>query len=389
MPHRFTILALLCLSTLVNYLDRQALSVVVPELRRELSLASSDYGNITTAFLIAYGIGQILAGNLIDRLGVRAGLALFATVWSVAALAHGLAQTAGHLLALRILLGLGEAGNWPAGVKAVAERFPSPERAFSMGVFDGGSALGAILAPPLVAFLALTYGWRSAFLVTGALSLLWLVAWLAFYPPQPTPSASPTRSPLLLRRPLWGLMGTRLLATPVWWFYVFWLPDYLGQGRGLTLQQIGLFGWLPYVAVDFGKLLGGRMSDQLIRRGRSVALARKIVMGVAALSMAAGLLVVEAHSAALALAWVSLATFGFGIWSANVLALHADLFASSQVGAATGWTTAAASLGGAIFTWFTGRFVDSEGYGPVFLLAGSAPLFAFLILWFVVQEDSA
>ena len=191
MPHRYWILALLSFSTLINYLDRQALSVVVPTLRREMSLSSSDYGNITTAFLIAYSVGQILAGNVVDRIGVRWGLAIFAGVWSLAAMAHGFAQTASQLLALRILLGLGEAGNWPAGVKAISEWFGKSERAFSMGLFDGGSAMGAILAPPLVAALTLTYGWRMAFFTTGALGFLWLALWLMFYRTSPTVAAAP------------------------------------------------------------------------------------------------------------------------------------------------------------------------------------------------------
>ncbi|MBC8165744.1 MAG: MFS transporter [Bryobacteraceae bacterium] len=387
-PIRYWILALLSFSTLVNYLDRQTLSVVVPMLRTEMSLSSAEYGNITTAFLIAYSAGQILAGGVVDRIGVRWGLAIFAGVWTLAAIAHGFAQTAGQLLALRILLGLGEAGNWPAGVKAVSEWFSKSERAFSMGIFDGGSALGAILAPPLVAALTLTFGWRAAFFATGALGFVWLGLWLVFYRSSPTATAAPSKPgvvwEILVNQQLWSLMATRLLATPVWWFYVFWLPDYLGKGRGLSLREIGLFGWVPYVTVDLGKLVGGRLSDRLIAQGYESAISRKVVMGGAALCMTGGLFVVEAASAASALAWVSLATFGFGMWSANILALHADLFDSSTIASAVGWTTAASSIGGAAFTWLTGRVVDSQGYGLVFAMAGSAALFAFGVLWFGV-----
>ncbi|MBY0504948.1 MAG: MFS transporter [Bryobacteraceae bacterium] len=391
MAHRYTILALLSFSTLINYLDRQALAVVVPELRRDLALSSRDYGEITTAFLIAYGAGQLLAGPLIDRLGAGWGLALFAAVWSLAALAHGLAQTAGHLLALRILLGLGEAGNWPAGVKSISERFSRSERAFSMGLFDAGSAIGAMLAPPLVATLTIVYGWRVAFLCTGVLGLLWLILWLGFMPREaPLPALSPGASWRMLRgRPFWGLVATRFLATPVWWFHVFWLPDYLGQARGFTLREIGVFAWVPFVTVDLGKLFGGRLSDYWILRGASVTRARKVVMGGGAVCMAAGLLVVDAHSSFAALAWVSLATFGFGMWSANILALHADLFASRGIATAVGGTTAAASLGGAIFTWLTGRLVDTEGYGLVFALAGTAALLGFAVLWFTIRDEAA
>jgi len=392
LPRRYWILALLSCSTLINYLDRQALSVVVPELRREMSLSSLEYGNITTAFLIAYSTGQILAGTVIDRIGVRWGLAIFAAVWSLAAMAHGFAAAAAHFFVLRVILGLGEAGNWPAGVKAISEWFSKSERAFSMGVFDGGSALGAVLAPPLVVALTLQYGWRTAFVATGAVGLLWLVLWLTMYESSPTATMSQPKFggllQLLYNRSLWGLMATRLLATPVWWFYVFWLPDYLGSGRGLSLKEIGLFGWVPYVTVDLGKLFGGRLSDRWIARGGDAMFARKAVMGAGALCMAGGLFVVEAGSAAVALAWVSLATFGFGMWSANILALHADLFDSSTIASAVGWTTAASSIGGAAFTWLTGRIVDAQGYGMVFAMAGSTALFAFTVLWFSIHSPS-
>ncbi len=388
MPTRYWILALLSFSTVINYLDRQALSIVVPTLRQEISLSSAEYGDITTAFLIAYGVGQIIAGGVVDRIGTRWGLAIFVAVWSVTAIAHGFAQTAGQLMALRILLGLGEAGNWPAGVKAISEWFSKSERAFSMGIFDGGSAVGAILAPPVVAAIAVGYGWRTAFVATGLLGLVWLCFWLRFYRTNPAMAGSarvPSALWTILRQPkLWGLMATRLLATPVWWFYVFWLPDYLGNGRGFSLAEIGMFGWVPFVTVDLGKLIGGRLSDLGIARGYSLTMARKTVMGAAAVCMAGGLFVVAAETSFAALAWVSLATFGFGMWSANILALHADLFNSSTIASAVGWTTAASSLGGAAFTWLIGRVVDSQGYGLVFAMAGSTALLAFAVLWFAV-----
>ncbi len=389
---RSWVLALLSFSTLINYLDRQTLSVVVPTLREEMALSSGDYGNITTAFLLAYSFGQILAGGIVDRIGVHRGLAFFVLIWSCAAVAHGFAQTAGQLLALRILLGLGEAGNWPAGVKAISEWFSKTRRAFSMGIFDGGSAIGAILAPPLVAALALSFGWRSAFFVTGSIGFVWLTLWLRVGQPSPgvaqasfLPQA-PWR--MLAQGQLWGLMATRMLATPVWWFYVFWLPDYLGQARGFSLQEIGMFGWFPYVSVDIGKLVGGFWSDRLIAHGQLALPARKAAMAAGAICMAGGLFVVEAASASSALAWVSLATFGFGIWSANILALHADLFDSAHMATAVGWTTAVSSLGGAAFTWLTGQLVDSQGYGIVFTMAGLAALFAFAVLWFSVGRPT-
>lgn len=406
---RRVILTLLCLSTVINYIDRQALSVLVPTLRGELGLSSADYGNITTIFLVAYTMGQVVMGSVVDRIGTRRGFVLAICIWSVAAAAHAAASSGIALAIARFALGLGEAGNWPAGVKAVGEWFPRERRGFAMGVFDGGSALGAILAPPLVALLVYTSGWRSTFLITGALGFIWLLFWLPVYwNPAQTPylTAEDRRRALeegsrgsagassywtsfaaLLRlRELWGLMATRMLATPVWWFYVFWLPDYLSKGRNLSLAEIGYFAWLPFVAVDLGKLTGGSVSDRLLRQGYSATIARKLVMGVAAGCMMGGLFVVNAPNAAGALAWISLATFGFGMWSANILALHADMFPGDLLATSIGWTGTAASLGGAVFTYVIGQVVDRSGYGPVFTAAGLAALFAFAALLLLVGK---
>lgn len=384
---RWVILALLCISTAINYVDRQALSVLLPTLRTELGISSVQYGAIGTLFMLAYTVGQIGAGPLIDRVGTRKGFSIAISVWSMAAMAHAFARGAMGLGILRVALGLGEAGNWPAGGKAIAEWFPKERRAFAMGVFDGGSAAGAILAPPIVAALALTFGWRAAFVLTGALGFLWLAAWLRFYHnPAPAPAASTARKCFEWPRGrrLWGLMVTRMIATPVWWFYVFWLPDYLGKDRGFTLAEIGMFGWIPFLTVDLGKLAGGGLSDYFLRRGWTATLARKSVMACGALAMAGGVQVVGAPNAAAALAWVSLATFGFGLWSANILALHADIFPSESMATAVGWTGTAASLGGAGFTYGAGWMVHHYGYGPVFAAAGTAALVALLSLVFLV-----
>lgn len=404
---RWTILALLCLSTVINYIDRQALSVLLPSLRKDLGITSAQYGSVTTLFLIAYTVGQVAGGMVIDRLGTRLGFVLSIAAWSVAAAAHAFARGVVSLSVFRVLLGLGEAGNWPAGGKAIAEWFPKSRRAFAMGVFDGGSAVGAMLAPPLVAALALSFGWRAAFVVTGALGFLWLAAWLGVYrrpaehpllsvedrrtvleevsePPRRRERWAASFRAIAGVRQLWGLMVTRMVATPVWWFYVFWLPDYLSKERGFTLKQIGLFAWIPFLTVDIGKLVGGGLSDGLLRRGWSATRARKSVMACGAVAMLGGVEVVAAETAAAALAWVSLATFGFGMWSANILALHADIFPASRMATAVGLTGAAASLGSAFFTYGTGLLIDDHGYAPAFWVAGTAALVACLSLLFLL-----
>ncbi|MBL9204233.1 MAG: MFS transporter [Opitutaceae bacterium] len=403
---RWLLLLLLFLSTVINYVDRQALSVLIPTLRTDLGLSATDYGLVTTVFLLAYTVGQLAAGVWIDRVGTRLGFAVFAAVWSLAAVLHAFTAGVLTLIAFRLLLGLTEAGNWPAGTKAIAQWFPQKRRAFAMAVFDGGSAAGAILAPPLVAFLALQFNWRMAFIATGILGFIWVVAWLVVYE---TPDrhrwlnpedrdqvateagASGARAPLgsalarLLRtRALWGLMLTRLLATPVWWFYVFWLPDYLSQSRGFSLKDIGLYAWIPYVAVDLGKMLGGAVSDRLLARGHSATLARKSVMVFGALLMVGGVKVAGADSAAAAIVWVCVATFGFGCWSANILALHADIFPAGSMATAVGATGTAASLSGAAFTYLVGQIVGTSGYGPVFWAVGTTALVACAALVFVL-----
>jgi MFS transporter, ACS family, hexuronate transporter len=407
---RWMILVLLFLSTVINYIDRQALSVLMPSLRAELALSSADYGAITTGFMLAYTVSQLLSGALIDRVGTRIGFALAMMAWSAAAMGHALAGSALALLGLRVALGIGEAGAWPAGAKAVAEWFPAQRRAFAMGVFDGGSAVGAIVAPPIVAALAIAWGWRAAFLLTGVIGFAWLGAWLLFYETpsgmraaqeardadaqgsrtalKQSRSSTPARGfwdsvgEVSASRQLWGLMATRLLATPVWWFYVFWLPDYLAKERAFSLLQIGLFGWIPYLTVDLGKLAGGSISDRLLARGSTPTFARKVVMIAGAACMASGVLVVNAGSAAAAIAWVSVATFGFGMWSANILALHADIFPARSMAAAIGLTGAAASLGGAAFTYAVGQMVDAYGYGPAFFVAGlGAPIACIALIY--------
>lgn len=403
---RWFILSFLFLSTVINYVDRQALSVLLPTLREDLGLSSSDYGTITMVFMLAYTLAQVPVGMWIDKVGTRLGFTVSIAGWSLAAIAHAFVTGPLSLIFARAILGVTEAGNWPAGTKAIAGWFPQKRRAFAMAVFDSGSALGAVLAPPVVALLAHHWGWRAAFVVTGVLGFVWLIGWLWIYhAPERHPKLTPESREKLFEelgmsrpkpavfgaalkrivgeRQLWGLMVTRLLATPVWWFYVFWLPDYLSKGRGFSLLEIGIYGWIPYLTVDLGKMSGGALSDMMLARGRSATFARKSVMTFGALAMLGGLQVSGAESATGAIAWVCLATFGFGMWSANILALHADVFPAETMGTAMGSTLMAASLSGAAFTYLVGRVVDAAGYAPVFWVVGLLPIAACgaLIFW--------
>lgn len=381
------LLALLTISAVINYLDRQCLAVLVPTLRQDLGLTTTQYSHISTAFLIAYSIGQLLAGPIINRLGIRWSLAISVALWSLAAMLHSVVGTAMQLLALRIALALGESLNWPAGVKAILLWAPAERRALFVGIFDSGAAIGSAIALPLMATLTHLYGWRAAFAITGSIGFVWLFFWLPVYPAiTPAPATGNATSSTLLRQPLlWGLVLTRFFATPVWWFYIFWLSDYLAVERGLTLAEIGLWGWLPYLSVDVGKLVGGRLSDHWAATGHTFRDARRNVMAIGAVFMAAGIFVATASTAMTAIFWAAIGTFGFGLWSVNILALHTDVFPHEQIATAVGITTAAGGLGGAVFSWWTGRIVETWGYTHAFTLTAATAVTAYAILHYFTR----
>lgn len=379
---------MLFLATVINYVDRQTLSVLAPELRDRFHMSNTDYSRIVFAFLLAYMIMQSGSGRIMDRLGTRRGFSLTIGWWSIAAVLHATANSALSFGAFRFLLGLGEAGNWPGGVKVVSEWFPPKERAFAIGFFNSGSTLGAIIAPPLVAWIALTWGWRQAFWMTGSLGFLWLVLWLATYHVPPAAAAERGERPqipwlpLFRYKQLWGLVGSRMLADPVWWFYVFWLPEYLKRERHFGLAAIGYFAWIPFLTADIGNLLGGWLSGHLIRRGFPVLRARKVVMVASAALMVAGIPAVLCQDASLSLALISLVTMAYSMWAANVLTLPADLFPQQVVASVSGASGTGAAFGGMIFMLLIGIVVDRFSYVPVFIAAGIMPLAAAsLILW--------
>ncbi|MGC9998570.1 MAG: MFS transporter [Bryobacteraceae bacterium] len=383
-PLRWWAVTMLFLATVINYLDRQALSILAPELRDRFHMTNVDYSRILFAFLLAYLIMQGVSGRLMDKLGTRRGFSLTIAWWSTAAMLHALATSARSFAVCRFLLGMGEAGNWPGGVKVVSEWFPARERAFAIGLFNSGSTLGAVIAPPLVVGIVALWGWQAAFLMTGAIGFAWLVLWVTTvrpprHPPEDVPPAPATQRrwlDLLRYREVWALVGGRLLSDPVWWFYVFWLPEYLRRARHFTLAEIGYFAWIPFLTAGIGCIAGGMASGWLIRRGWRVLPARKIVMAVSALAMLAGIPAVFAAAAWAALAWISTVTLFYSVWSANILTLPADLFPQHEVASVSGLSGAGAAFGGMCFNLLVGAIVDRFSYVPVFLLAGVMPLAA-------------
>jgi MFS transporter, ACS family, hexuronate transporter len=399
---RWVIIGLVFLATLINYIDRLTVSVLAPVITADLHLSNLQYASLGTWFLLAYTISQGLSGRIYDRIGTRRGFALSITVWSVAAMLHAMARGLGSLSVFRFLLGLGEAGNWPGAAKTVAEWFPVRERAFGMAIFNSGAALGSVIAPPLIVWLQLVYGWQATFLITGTLGFLWLALWLAVYQ---TPAkhrwlskqehqlirdgqveaserkAAPSWRELLRYRQVWALVLGRLLVDPVWWLYITWLPLFLNRVHGFDLKKIGLFAWVPYVAADAGSLLGGFTSGWLIKRGWSVNAARRATIIFAALLMPAGILAARTPDPMLALALIAVVLFGFQFWINNVQTLPSDFFPDSTVASVAGLGGVGAGIGSMLFTLGTGWVVDHFSYTPVLTAAGLlAPLGTLVLL---------
>jgi len=407
---RYWILALLFLSTLINYIDRQVLSVLKPHLSELYRWSDETYAAIVIAWQVAYAIGQFTSGWLFDRIGTRRGFALTITVWSIAGMVTSLARGAASFGVCRFLLGLGEAGNWPGAAKCTREWFPPAERAFATGIWNIGSATGAVVAAPLVAAITTLWGWQAAFVVTGALGFVWLAAWLVLYrAPHEHPRLGEAERALLReagsgspddarpvpwreitgRRDVLGLIVARFLSDPVWWFYVFWLPGWLKDHFGFTLMQIGATAWIPFAAADLGSIAGGAASSWLVRRGWPVVRARKAVMvGSAALMpVAVGSAFVDGP--ALMLAFVSVATFAHQAWASSMLTLPADLLRGGAVASCTGLTGTGATIGGLLATFFTGRIVEHVGYTPVVVWNSFMHPLALLLVLLLVRGTPA
>jgi len=401
---RWGIAALLFLATVINYIDRQTLSVVAPVLTRELGISNVEYANILTAFLVPYTVMYIFSGMLVDRWGTRRALGTFMAWWSAANALHSVARGAFGLGAFRFLLGLGESGNFMAAEKAISEWFPAKERAVANGLINAAAATGAIISPPLIAWVTLQFGWRAAFVITGLLGFVWLAVWLTLYElPQRHPritseeralilagrtEGSRERIPYreLLRSPqVWGLLVSRVFADPVWWFYLFWLPKYLQDVRHFTLAEIGMIAWMPYLSADLGSIGGGWLSGRLVARGIPVLQARRWTMIPAALLMPVGILVAYLPSAP-ALAVICLVTFGHMAWKTNLMTMTNDIFPTRIVGSAAGVVGLGSGLAGAISTPLVGRIVDSVGYSGVFWVMGFLHPIAMAIVLILVRR---
>jgi len=393
-PYRWTICALLFVVTTINYMDRQVLSILAPTLQRELSWSESQYASVVYSFTLVYAFGFLIAGRWLDRVGVRRGFATAVVVWSLAAIGHAFARTTAGFSAARALLGLGESANFPGAIKSIAEWFPKEERALATGIFNAGTNTGAILTPLIVPWIALTWGWRWAFVVVGSLGFLWLFAWLSLYR---SPSAHPPIRPstprvpwlrLLTFRQTWAIVAGKFLADPIWWFYLYWLPKFLDSTYGIKLAQVALPLITVYLIADVGSIGGGWLSSGLIKRGWTVNRARKTAMLLMALAIVPTALAPRAGSMWGAVLIVSVAAAAHQGWSANVYTLASDMFPPSAVASVSGIGGFAGAMGGVLFQWLTGRILDATGgnYASIFAVCGFAYVTAWTIIHFLAPR---
>jgi ACS family hexuronate transporter-like MFS transporter len=396
---RWLVCALLFFATTLNYIDRQVLGILAPDLQKIIGWSEVQYGYIVTAFQAAYAIGLLLVGRLLDVMGTRHGFALALVFWSVAAMAHALARTPLGFGMARFGLGLGEAGNFPAAIKTVAEWFPRRERALATGIFNAGSNVGAVIAPAVVPLIALRYGWQEAFIFTGAVGFLWLIFWYTLYrTPEQHPKVTPaelayiqsdaeepvTRVPwlkLIGYRETWAFALGKFMTDPVWWFYLYWIPKFLHDNYGLTLSTLGKPLIVIYLIADVGSIGGGWLSSWLIGRGFTVNRARKTAMLVCALCVTPIVFASQASGVWTAVALVGLAAAAHQGWSANLFTLTSDMFPRRAVGSVVGFGGMAGSIGGMLVATATGWLLQTTGsYHAIFLLAGTAYLLALVVI---------
>jgi MFS transporter, ACS family, hexuronate transporter len=395
---RWRIAILVSAAIAISYLDRQTIPVAIKAISKDIPLSNEQFSTLQSTFLLAYALMYAGGGKIVDLLGTRRGFTVVMVFWSLACASHALATGFVMLAASRFLLGVGEGGGFPAATRVVAEWFPTRERATAMGIINAGTAVGAVIAPPLIAFILGFTNWRWIFVLTGAFGLLWVGWWrFSYFSPGSSPSEqradtnavadSPIESAtpfpwiqLFRIRETWGLVTAKFLSDAAWFFYLFWLPKYLYDARGFDIKAVGMFAWMPGAAAGVGCLLGGAFSSYLVRRHFSLGIARKVALGASAAVMPFVILVPHVP-ASWAIALFCLAYFGQQSWSTLVMVLPTDLFPHSVVGSVAGLVGFGGAMGGIVFGQLVGYLLDHGfGYGTVFFIAGTLHLAAFLIV---------
>lgn len=396
--YRWKIALLVSAAIAISYLDRQALPVAIKAVQQDIPISNTHFSHLNMAFLITYGLMYVIGGKLLDVLGTRTGFTLCMLFWSLACASHGFAASIAMLAGSRLLLGAGEGGGFPAATKAVAEWFPVTERSSAMGIINAGTAVGSVAAPPLIALILTHASWRWVFFVTGAFGLLWVITWRIFYfaPNEPaTDTGAPLDEPklgspswldLIRFRQTWGIVAAKFLSDAAWYFYLFWLPKYLYDARGLDIKAVGAFAWIPYAAAGVGCLCGGGLSSFLASGKHSLNFARKMALGLSAAVMPLILLVPHAP-----LGWAivlfSVAYFGQQSWSTLVMVLPTDIFPRQAVGTIAGLVGFGGAMGGVVFGQLVGYLLDHGfTYALVFTLAGSFHVIAFGVICLAIPR---
>jgi ACS family hexuronate transporter-like MFS transporter len=409
---RWLIVGLLFVATALSFLDRQVLSISILKIQTDLNVTDVQYGWVNTGFLIAYALMFTLGGWLIDKFGTRIGLAVSVGLWSVSNALHGAVQNVWHLGTARFFLGIGEGGCFPGAAKGVTEWFPQKYRGLAMGIAIGGAALGAVIAPPLTVYLISMFGWRGTFVATGIFGGIWVLVWLIFF-------QKPQKSRLITKRELarieedavrqeekeveakrssvpiklilrtkeaWGLIGIRFLLDPVFYFFMFWIPKYLSEERGVSFERIGELFWIPFFALGISNIIGGGVSDRLIKSGFSVNRSRKLVMGLAALLTMVAPLTVVASSAEMAILFMSLIMFAHGFWITNYITATSELFGKNATSTVVGICGSAGAIAGLLVNPLIGKVVENYSYLPMWIASGIMYPLGFIILLLTIRN---
>ena len=403
---RWWVVGTIFLATTINYIDRQALSVAAPVIRKDLNLSNEQYSWIVSAFLLSYTIMQIISGRLIDILGTKKGFSLAIIWWSIANMLHAFGKGMLSLGIFRFLLGIGEAGNYPAGMKAISEWFPKEERFKAVGILNMGPGLGAIIAPPLLAWLILSFGWKMAFVVTGALGFFWLLLWRwVYYEPEGHPRITKEELVLICKnqepeqttqklpwlqyfkyKEIWGLALARFVSDGAFYFFVFWLPSWLADEKGFTLTEIGMFAWIPFLFSDIGSFVGGWTGEKLISKGLSLNASRKWVLWAGAILVVPVLGCLYVESPYIAIALISISLFATQFKQSSLFTLPIDVFSKKDAASVWGISGSAGSFGAMLFTPIIGWLVDTISYSPVFVIVAFLHIISALLIMIFIPR---
>jgi ACS family hexuronate transporter-like MFS transporter len=405
--YRWRILTLLFFATTINYIDRQVIGILKPFIAEDLGWSEADYGYIVTAFQIAYAIGLLTTGRLLDKFGVRIGYLWAIVIWSIAGMAHAAARGVVSFAVARFALGIGESANFPAAIKSVAEWFPKKDRAFATGLFNSGATVGAVIAPVIVSAITLALGWQWAFIITGALGFIWVVLWLTYYhAPEKHPKVSKAEldyinqdenlnntekvfkwRDLFKHRETVAICSTRFISDWVWWFFLFWIPDFLSKTHGVDIKEVVLPLIVIYAVSSVGGIGGGWLSSKFIRMGKSIDFSRKTAILVCAIIVLPVMLVSSVNNLWAAVALITLAAAGHQGWAANIFTIVSDIYPKNAVASMIGLSGFAGAIGGALSASFVGLLLETTGsYLLIFLIAASVYLVNWLILKVFIKE---